>query len=460
MRWKTTVASLLVLGSALRADASTVNFRATLKGAAWVCEGAENPDAAGLVVQLLIVSPPADSAQVVLKATYDDGGKPVTTDLSYVAAKKLWAIDAPTAKPVAGSDVKIEGTIAALPVSCSAKHSAAGEMSTPPQKPPAEAPPPITSRYGALDVKAIDWLGRDDGKSGVAAVNDLRQRLARDNPELKADDIVILRHLPSGAPAFPFPSSVSERQLIQIVAVVDRRSIGSVEVTLTRCERPQRERLKGDFGALAAKPQGSEIEPDFTLLPIGPLVACGPDTMAYTVTSIPDAATARPEPAGARLEVRPVYHLGATAILGFDQVQKPTFSGKSGTVTETTDPYGTGLLIGATWYPLGVDYGDMKWWNYVINPFLAVSLDAPRDHFVVGTTLTITGGISLAIGGSFHHIEEPDGTEVGAPFTGDGAVPVRKTWSKAGRGLYIGVALDTKIFTEIKKVGGAGKAGK
>lgn len=456
MRLKTAAISLLVLGVAFGADASTISFRASKKGEPWVCVSTTKPNTtAGLVIQLLIDQPPADSKQVVLKATYDDGGRPVTADLPNLKGE-LWGLEAPTAMPGVGSEIKIAGTIAGVAITCTETHQTA------PEKAAAEKPtPPITSRYGDLDLKAIDWLGHRGANGGVTAVNALLERLENDNPSLKRDDIVLLKHLPSGAPAFPFPSSVSERQVVQIVSVVDRRSLGSVEITLTRCERPQRERLKGDFGALAARPQGRVVEPEFALLPIGPLVTCGPDTMAYTITSIPDASSDKPEPAGARLEVRPVYHLGATAFLGFDRVKKPTFSGKSGSVSETTDYYGTGVLVGATWYPFGVDYGDMKWWNCIINPFVAVSLDAPKDHFVLGTTLTITGGISIAIGGSFHHLDEPDGTAVGAPFTGDGAVPVRKSWSATnGRGLYVGIALDTKIFTEIKKVGGGAKGGK
>jgi len=454
MRLKIVAISLLVMGFAAIASASTFSFRATKKGAAWTCASATKPDGTpGVAIQLLIDGGPADQTQVVLKATYDNAGKPVTENLTFAAATKLWTVAAATAKPAVESEVKVDGTIEGATVTCSEKFGA------PPEEKAANTEKALlTSRYGALDLKALDWLG----KKGAAATAELMRRLTAEYPDLKSEHVVVLKHLPSGAPAFPFPSSVSERQLIQIVSVVNRRDVGSVEVSLTKCERPQRERLKGDFGSLAANQQGTEQAPDFALLPIGPLIACGPDTMAYAVTSIPDISTAKPEPAGARLEVRPVYHLGATAFLGFDGVKKPTFSGKSGKVVQTDDRYGTGVLVGASWYPWGVDYGDMKWWNYFINPFAAVSLDAPKDHFVIGTTLTVTGGISIAIGGSFHHIEEPDGIAVGAAFTGDGAVPLRKSWSsKTGRGLYVGVGLDTKIFTEIKKIGGGGaKAGK
>lgn len=457
MHWKPAALSLLVLALPLEADGVTVNFRATRTNGAWTCAASAKPDdASGLTIQMLIDAAPADRSQVVLQATYDNAGAAATAPVPYSETHKLWALALPKVKPADGSALTVSGTIAGAAVTCTAKIPAAA-AAQPKEKKPEEGRT-ARARYTELDFEASAWLASSPGRAAVAAVV---ERIQAEHRSLDDEDVVLLKHLPSGAPAFPFPPSVSEHQTIQIVAVINKRDLGSVDVNLTTCTRPQRERLKGDFGALAAKPQTAvEPAPDFALMPIGSLIQCGPDTMAYTVTVTPDGSTAAPDPASARLDVRPVYHLAATAFFGFDRVEKATFAARSGVVTQQTDEIGANLLVGATWYPFGVDYGRMRWYNYFLNPFVAVDLDSPKESFVVGTTITVTGGISLAVGCAFHRLDELDGFAPGDPFTGDGTVPTRKAWSKQGRGLYVGVALDQHIFTALKKIAGAAAGGK
>ena len=448
------VATSLLLIWPATAHAATARFSVRANGAAWTCTDASTPDvAAGLTVQVLINGAP-DQAQVALKVTYQKTSGAAATEAALPHAKaQTWQFVDAGAKPPVGSAVTISGTIAGAPLSC------AGKILAPPAEPSGdlkkEDPAPTKARYAELDPKASDWL---HSTTGQLALRELERRLVNEFPSLSGDRVAFLKHLPSGAPAFPFPTSVSERQAVQIVSVLNRRNFTSVELTLTNCARAQRERIKGDFGVLAANPQAADTDPDFGLLPIGTLIQCGPESLAYTITSGP-AADEKGEARShtARLDVRPVYHLAATAFLGFDRTQRSTFPVQNGTVGEVTDRIGTDFLIGATWYPFGTDYGDMRWRNRLINPFVAVKPGSPKDDFVVGNAFTVTGGVSLAIGAAFHRLERPDGIDVGAPFTGDGEVKTIKHWSDAG--LYVGIAIDTNVLTALKKTqGDAAKA--
>ena len=105
----------------------------------------------------------------------------------------------------------------------------------------------------------------------------------------------------------------------------------------------------------------------------------------------------------------------------------------------------------------GVDYGDMRWYNHWFNPFVVVSLAAPKDRFVVGTALTYRGGISLAIGLAFNHVPTlATGYSADKEFSGPGDIPQDRKWAK---GFYIGIAVDDKLFASLSKLTKSGTGG-
>ena len=102
----------------------------------------------------------------------------------------------------------------------------------------------------------------------------------------------------------------------------------------------------------------------------------------------------------------------------------------------------------------GVDYEEMRWYNYFANPFIAVNPKSPTVDAIVGLSLTPTGGISLALGASLHEKIVLSGYSVGDAFAGDGAVPVRSTWSGIKPGFFAGVTIDSNIYSAVKALGG------
>ena len=434
-------------------EASVIAFRATRAADAWTCKDASQPDATreGLTINVLIDGA-TSSDKVSLKAKYQIEKAAKESDVPH-SAKTLWSFVDKAANPDADSAVTVEGTIDGVAVKCEAtiRFAAAATSQA------ANTTLPAASRFTKLDAKAYDWLQKDGAQAARLLIDNIEREQG-----ITEDRLVLLKHLPSGAVAPPFPYSVSEHQVLQIAIVVDMHDLASAEVQFSSCEKPLLERLKGDFGAFAARAEGTEEEPDFRLMPLGSLFQCGPERLAYSVTVTTEGAKEKSNPAPAIVQVRPVYHLGATAVMGFDWTQKSTYAVKSEVITKTQDRFGNSLFVGGTWYPFGVDYGRMRWWNYIVNPIAAVSLDNPKENFFVGNAFTVTGGISVAVGMAFHHLDALDGVKEGDKFTGDGNVPTIKQWSKAGRGFFLGVAVDNNIFKALKSIGtpaaGAGKS--
>jgi hypothetical protein len=347
--------------------------------------------------------------------------------------------------------VRITGTVESRKVDCEV---AEGDTRTPPAG--------GTVSMAQRDFQAARWLDDNDLK-----LDAIRARIKTQNPKWPADRIVFLPHLPSGAKAPSFPFSISERDLTQVVMVVptvEGRAVLAVDWTLTRCESIPNYRVYGDIGALA-KGEARVLEDDvihFEIVRIGQTMSCGAEALMYTLT-----VTSAGDPAGRAVQstvpVRPVYHLGATAMFGFDRTMTSDFKVRDGKIDEVPDRIGPGLLLGATYFVKGVDFGDMRWYNHVVNPFVVVAPGAPADRFVVGTALTYRGGISLGVGMAFNHVDVlGGGFTAGQDFAGPGDIPLDKTWR---RGFFIGIGVDDKLLSSFRKLqksgtgGGSGQAG-
>jgi hypothetical protein len=154
------------------------------------------------------------------------------------------------------------------------------------------------------------------------------------------------------------------------------------------------------------------------------------------------------------IDVRPVYSFALLTALGFDTTISHDFqavpaAGGGNVIAPKHDRAGPAMLIGGQWMIGGVDYTDMRWYNYVANPFAAFDASAPLAGFVVGDALTTRGGISLAIGLGVHEGVRLKGVQPGDPLaTGD--VPKDATWHDQRVGFYIGVAFDSKVFEALK----------
>jgi hypothetical protein len=246
-----------------------------------------------------------------------------------------------------------------------------------------------------------------------------------------------LVHYDNGDPAPPFPSSISEREPVQIAIVLPVDATPELALVVNSCEAVSTFRIRPPAGQL----QASRTEAQYRVVPYGALLRCGAGKLTYSLTV---AGVTREQ----SVRVRPVTNLAFTVAYGFDMTSVPSYAVENGTVTRTSDRAGLGLRLGFTWFPLGVDYEDMRWWNHV-NPTLAVDPTAPTENFLVGGTITPTGGFGVIVGANFRRISVPKGVAVGGSFAGTD-VPTEKQWNHRGIGLYLGISVDDDVFAAIK----------
>jgi hypothetical protein len=292
---------------------------------------------------------------------------------------------------------------------------------------------PLVPTVAATDEKPLD----------VETATWWEQNRTRELEKLKAGHPAgtqLLVHYENGEPASPFPSSLTERKPIQIAVIVRPGKTGALTLSITACEKvvPFRIREPPPPG----KPQAKETEaPQPVVLPHGPELRCGAGTFSYSLGK-------EGAPSVHSLRVRPVSHLSFTSAYGFDFTRVPSFAVENGKVARTSDRAGLGLRLGLTWFPLGIDYEDMKPWNYV-NPVFAFDPTSPTENFLAGAAITPTGGFALLVGANFRRRTVLRGTTVGADITGT-EVPTAREWNGGGVGLYVGLSVDDDVFTAIK----------
>jgi hypothetical protein len=315
----------------------------------------------------------------------------------------------------------------------------------------APAPQPAAGAAAPDDRAASRWWLSDHGASALDALK--RRGKQRGLP----DDARFLVYLPSGQPAFPTPTSLREGTPVQIVMIQPVQGGPTVAVTTKSCAAFKAFRVAGDDGTTKQGGDGgldpaTAVRPEYELAAVGPYLRCGAGSLAYDLTFKPGAADA--VTVAHTLEVRPEYSFALLTTLGFDSTISHDFQavpamGGGSTVAAKHDRVGPSILIGGQWMVGGVDYTDMRWYNYLLNPFIAFDAASPLTGFVVGDTLTIRGGISLAFGLAAHRGTRLKGVQLGDALSG-GDVPKDDTWHEQRLGFFIGAAFDSKVFEALK----------
>lgn len=291
-----------------------------------------------------------------------------------------------------------------------------------------------------------------------------------------------LVHAPTGPLLAPAPGSVREADPVQIVLLTTAWAESDFSLSPTSCAKPSRFdlsdaeaiTLKMDVeGGLAAADLGSKddfAEADrYEAALVGQYLTCGTGSLAYTLT------VAHPGPDGTatttsdvEIAVRNTSNLAAIFVPGWDFGTRTEAWIDSSTATDGTQgtiaiddsvTLGPALYAGAQWMIGGVDYADMRWYNHFANPFFAVGVsgfsngettaDTARitsPSYLVGTAITPTGGISLAVGASVRPDLNLRGLSEGDPIQSGAAISYESTWNNVRPSLFIGVAIDSQIY--------------
>lgn len=409
---------------AAQAGTYTFSFTSDVQGT-WTCQGGRDQDApAGSVVinaEIRGAAPPAD-ARVQVQGP---GLRPPTPrDLSLSAGRGSLTIA--EADVIPGQGLIVQATLSGQTPSCL-------EFT----------PVPIN---GGQDSQGPTEQERFDGDALVWWAANAKTKLAdlRRNMGLQ-DRTVLLPHLPSGAAAPRTFESAPETALLQVVVIVPTGAgvARSYDVEVKSCPDRDPFRIQGDIATVSGL-QANE----FALILAGVPFQCGQGTATYSVRPVARGAQAK----DGTLRLRPVYRLATTFAYGFDFARTDSFSVENQKVVRTVDEIGPGLRAGFTWFPWGVDFEDMRWYNYFLNPVAVFDPKAPSENFILGTTITPFGGISLLVGASVHKVTRLRGINVGDDFTGDGDIPTIEDWSEDGIGWYVGLALDEHLFGKLKNV--------
>lgn len=341
---------------------------------------------------------------------------------------------------------------------------------------------------GVLDRAALTWwIGA--GAQRRAELTAVGEKLG-----LPTQTVLVV-HLPSGAPAFPFPAALTEGTPIQVAIIMPQNLHTAVTMEVTSCEdvhpfRTELEEKKDEKKSNFKPTDSSEAASEFELVPVGQFFACGAGKLNYKLQlgetgknklAVKEAA---PKPARndendkqgkkdkaaeeacscskdgqeTKIRIRPKYHVAAVALGGYDFAKRRSFETlrdaldplKPPTIGQLDSSYGLSLYVGAVWMIGGIDYENLRWWNYFANVFIAVNVAAPLENGVVGLAVTPTGGVSLGVGVSLHATTRlRGGYAVGQQFSGDGDLPTETTWKDTTPGIFAGLAIDSRVYDAI-----------
>jgi hypothetical protein len=80
---------------------------------------------------------------------------------------------------------------------------------------------------------------------------------------------------------------------------------------------------------------------------------------------------------------------------------------------------------------------------------LLFDVDTPKKAFVIGNSFTPTGGISVTVAGSFRQVPVLKNGAIGDSTTAT-TVETKDDWTAAGRGWFLAISLDSKIYAALK----------
>jgi hypothetical protein len=416
--WKQPVCLVVFAGfCSLSASADELAFVLKKQDGSFVCLGTPNRQQPGASLVVVVPEGVTSDTSIALHARFKNSkGETETRDLATTDQRKTFTATVAQADLFSGATIEVFGLVDTKPVNC-----------TPPSQGPSQGAPPST----ANDTEALKFWNSDAGRQAYANVK------KGDFPK----GTTFLVHLPSGAAASPFPESVSEDTYLQVL-VIEPSDSAPYTLQLTTCPKRGDFRVLGDLNQFQSAFGGKKEGLTFDLLPSGRPFRCGPDEVVYHPQPAGNATAA----ADTHLRVRPIYQVATTFMYVFDFAKQTTFSVESSKVAKAEDKVGPGLMVGFTWFPFGLDLEDVRPYNHWFNLFGVVDPKNPTESFAVGDSLTWRGGLSLALGASFHKQTVLNGVAVGDNITPPGDVPTRKQWTRRSIGFFVGVALDSNAY--------------
>ncbi|MEZ4363182.1 MAG: hypothetical protein R3B48_23610 [Kofleriaceae bacterium] len=319
-----------------------------------------------------------------------------------------------------------------------------------PPKPAEDPPAPVESTaFSALDQKARAFLTETKHVLGHEIVRDsaFSGRTFR------------IYHLPSGAPAFPLPRHVNEKDDVELWMVVPLGAKVSVDVT--SCDKVPATRVSGTYkAAKEAVGRLESAEVSFGLEGYAKRQRCA-GTLTYKIDMSYNGASAS---TSTSLAFDPVYRFewGLGYVFDFARPRqlslgdRPTEDGAGSEkfVVESKDYAGTKPILALSVNVCGTNPDDLTWCDRLFNPTLFVDPSRLKDGFGAGLMLRPFHGLGVLAGVTvFKSTEFADGAmaEVGDAWKIAGDLPTKETFNSDGVGFVMGVVVNTDVFSELLK---------
>lgn len=272
-------------------------------------------------------------------------------------------------------------------------------------------------------------------------------------------------HLPTGAPAFPLPRHINEKDDLEIWTVIP--SDATVAVEVSACDKVPAVRVAGTYKAAAeyaGKLQSGEKEPlTFKLDGYAKRLNCA-GTLTYKIDVAHKGLAASTTTS---IAFDPVYRFewGVGFMFDFATPHKlslgdrPTDDGMGNVASEKfvvdSDDY-TGFkpVIALGINVCGTNPSEMTWCDRLVQPTLVLDPTRLTSGFGLGLTFRPFHGFGVMAGMTvFKSTVLADGvmTKVGESWGIAGDLPTKEVFNKDSLGFMLSAVISTDVFAELKK---------
>jgi hypothetical protein len=272
-------------------------------------------------------------------------------------------------------------------------------------------------------------------------------------------------HLPTGAPAFPLPRHVNEKDDLEIWTVIP--SDATVSVDVSACDKVPAVRVGGTYKAAkeyaGALQSGEKEKITFKLDGYARRLNCA-GTLTYKVDVSHKGMAASTTTS---VPFDPVYRFewGVGFMFDFARPHKlslgdrPTDDGmgKIGSekfVVDSDDYAGFKPVITLGINVCGTNPEEMTWCDRLLNPTLIVDPTRLTSGFGLGLSFRPFHGFGVLAGMSvFKTTVLADGTmvKVGDPWSIAGDLPTKEVFNKDSLGFMLSAVVSTDVFAALKK---------
>lgn len=331
---------------------------------------------------------------------------------------------------------------------------APGPASGPIVPPPSVPAPPVPP----VEVDKTDLAALEQGARAFLAAQHITDHLlVKDSSFGRTFRIY---HLPTGAPAFPLPPHINEKDTLEIWTVLPEG--GTLAVEVSACEKVPRVRVAGTYklaGEAVGELQGAE-EIAYKLDGYPRSLRCA-GTLTYKLDVKYGGITASTPTS---IPFEPVYRFewGVGFMFDFGRPHKlslgdrPTASGTGSEkfVVETDDYNGARPVIALGINLCGTNPDDMTWCDRLLNPTLLLDPTKLTSGFGLGLTIRPFHGFGLLAGMTVFKstvLDEESRTQPGATWNVAGDLPTKEVFNADSLGFVLAAVVSTDVLASLRK---------